>query len=975
MSRPREKKYPLETTIENGKPIIAVGSGAGKLFIEFYFPNATNQIRIASSYFNLRGYEIGERFIRNKEVKYKILVGGHSNNNRSDAKEAQKAILNDIKEELNECNHLWAISIQSLVDKMKSNSFQIMEARETSISPLFHTKFYIIDNELLFHGSANYSSGGLQNNAEQVSVTFAPKIVESFIAWYDKRIVDAYDLKKELLAILEAWLNLSKPFDVYLKMIHFLNEWTDNNDKLNQYQPNYYQKVVIKNAYKQIEEYGGTLIIAATGLGKTIIGSEIAYKLQNDKKSKRVIVLSPPNVHGDWEKQLELRDVHHYVFGISLLFKDDSEKEKDYHKISKLKNKLEEADEFTTIIIDEVHLYKNQKPKEITDDKISSVYERLIPAIGRKAKIILLTATPYSSNILNVESILHLLPHNAPSEDELFEIKKPWNTNDVSLLVNLPVVTIIGLPQVLKLSKERGDIDKLGRVFVEFGGEKRYFPKQIKIVPVQYEIFLGRKIEEKIEQGFFDQRYKKRKNIINDDTAKVVSSLLDVLYNEAITSWLSSPFALKSAILQNINSGEDEILEQTDLFNQTEIEYPELANNDAHGYKKAQLKLSKSERKRNLIPILDWIKTEVKSDDKFLKLKTIVNQRYKLGKSKILIFVERYQTAMYLLDLLKEEYGNKVVSTVEIIGEDGMDNKPSLKEKNKRLDSIKSFSPKSNDYKAKYEYDILICTDADGIGLNLQDCDTIINYDLPETADSLFQRLGRILRMTIDADRIIFFYSLIPDFIETVKAKPETCSEIQINIANKFLRLTKRHGKSKNILGTAIMAENNKEEIIDLSNDSIWKELSEDSGFINLNGNSETESQLSHLAIYERYKSRVNSTLDFIHSCKTYNEKEIRIIVLIMTNDGSQIISYNISDDKLEINKKKVSILNMVSCKADTSTFFRQASEIERHTNHAIALWCLNKKIEIQKVQKICALLLIPQKDIKNMKIIDDFLK
>ncbi|WP_366145953.1 MULTISPECIES: C-terminal helicase domain-containing protein [unclassified Nostoc] len=57
-------------------------------------------------------------------------------------------------------------------------------------------------------------------------------------------------------------------------------------------------------------------------------------------------------------------------------------------------------------------------------------------------------------------------------------------------------------------------------------------------------------------------------------------------------------------------------------------------------------------------------------------------------------------------------------------------------------------SPRSHNYKANREYDVLICTDADGLGVNLQDADTVVNYDPPEGADELFQRAGRVLRMT-----------------------------------------------------------------------------------------------------------------------------------------------------------------------------------------------------------------------------------
>jgi len=58
----------------------------------------------------------------------------------------------------------------------------------------------------------------------------------------------------------------------------------------------------------------------------------------------------------------------------------------------------------------------------------------------------------------------------------------------------------------------------------------------------------------------------------------------------------------------------------------------------------------------------------------------------------------------------------------------------------------------------KYKSQVLICTDAGAEGLNLQFCNTLINYDLPWNPMSVEQRIGRLDRLGQKKD--IQIYSL-----------------------------------------------------------------------------------------------------------------------------------------------------------------------------------------------------------------------
>ena len=73
------------------------------------------------------------------------------------------------------------------------------------------------------------------------------------------------------------------------------------------------------------------------------------------------------------------------------------------------------------------------------------------------------------------------------------------------------------------------------------------------------------------------------------------------------------------------------------------------------------------------------------------------------------------------------------------------------------------FSPVSNGYEPSPDSpDVLICTDADGVGVNLQDASVVVNYDLPHGANGLIQRLGRVLRPSPTPGRTLTVLSLVP---------------------------------------------------------------------------------------------------------------------------------------------------------------------------------------------------------------------
>ena len=242
----------------------AVGPGSGYAFIKRYFPIATDTIRISSVFFSLKGFQLGQEHAQSQAV-YRILVG------RDDGHDVQEAVLNEITEEMRQPGATLTRVIEELVNRIKNEQFYIKSAN--SISQPFHCKFYICDDKVGWHGSSNYAKNGLQINAEQVGLFPKHTDIADFTHWFDNVASESEDLLGPLLKLLESWLNMARPFDVYLKALqHLLG---DKEEVERPYAPVFFQQILIQAAMRQLKDHGGAFIVAATGLGKTIIGSEI----------------------------------------------------------------------------------------------------------------------------------------------------------------------------------------------------------------------------------------------------------------------------------------------------------------------------------------------------------------------------------------------------------------------------------------------------------------------------------------------------------------------------------------------------------------------------------------------------------------------------------------------------------------------------------------------------------------------------
>ena len=139
---------------------------------------------------------------------------------------------------------------------------------------------------------------------------------------------------------------------------------------------------------------------------------------------------------------------------------------------------------------------------------------------------------------------------------------------------------------------------------------------------------------------------------------------------------------------------------------------------------------------------LQHLKTQIQS-----KLASPINP----GNKKVLIFTAFADTANYLYDQLAGSLlSSHRVHSGRVTGTDAP--KSTLKRGYDFQSLLTLFSPRSKDKAVTLpnepgEIDILIGTDCISEGQNLQDCDTVINYDIHWNPVRIIQRFGRIDRI------------------------------------------------------------------------------------------------------------------------------------------------------------------------------------------------------------------------------------
>ena len=178
-----------------------------------------------------------------------------------------------------------------------------------------------------------------------------------------------------------------------------------------------------------------------------------------------------------------------------------------------------------------------------------------------------------------------------------------------------------------------------------------------------------------------------------------------------------------------------------------------------------------AEDRRNLEDLLNTIKPVTpERDAKLGDLRLLLSEKIKnppLDKDgkpnrKVLVFTAYADTARYLYDNLHDWLAKELGAHSALVTGGG-DNKSTLSARADFGGILANFAPRSKNRggdPAAPQVDVLIASDCISEGQNLQDCDTVINYDIHWNPVRIIQRFGRIDRIgsRAKAVKLIIFW-------------------------------------------------------------------------------------------------------------------------------------------------------------------------------------------------------------------------
>jgi len=630
-----------------------------------------------------------------------------------------------------------------------------------------HSKLYLFEYKEQKYGlgeaiigSSNLSLSGLKLNTE-INVRILgdenyKKLNEWFEnLWQESQLTIFNPLMIEAIDNCWAFNKDVTPFRIYLRVLHEIFSYKEPEPKLELDVELYrFQKDAVIDAYRKLKKYNGVFISDVPGLGKTYVGSALLSHLETEGET--AIVISPPRLVEYWKEVLS-------DFSVSKAKVFSSGKLEEILDDEKyLKRKV--------VLVDESHHFRNPETKKYRD----------LLKICEGKKVILLTATPQNLSIWDIYWQLKLFtPYETNHEFRIYPIR----LQDYFKKCEEGKANIEDLISQIFIRRTRSDIKEY------YPDEKIYFPKRKGPYRVDYSIDkvypgcyyeLKKYINELTYARYDLSRYAKSEMFDPDEFQRLsrawgnLKKLMSInlhrrlessiqAFKDTVNTHIEVYNAFKRIILDEskvwIGDVDDleEVIEK--LNNDEEIEW-EVGKNYYEVEKfyinnllgDLDIDLNIFHKMKDLVePITP------KQDEKLNKLIEILKDN---KDKKILIFSCFESTVKYIYSNIK----NKFDKVDFIVGGE------------KFLTKIKRFAPKANRAKISKEEEIkiLVATEILAEGLNLQDAEVVINYELHWNPVRIIQRIGRIDRIGSPHEEI-YVYNFFP----------ETLAEKEINIEKR----------------------------------------------------------------------------------------------------------------------------------------------------------------------------------------------
>ncbi len=654
-------------------------------------------------------------------------------------------------------------------------------------------------------GSSNLTLAGLTHNSELNVAVHGNENHAQLTAWFDRLWAESTDFSDALLTELRhCWAAAAvTPYDIFMKTLFELvsermegpaDDGTLWDDELTQALAEF-QKEAVKKGVQVIREYGGVFIADVVGLGKSYIGAAILKHFRRTEGC-RPLIICPAPLKETWEEFSHQFDLGARVVPMSML------------RGSRNVLTGRQYQDYDFVLIDESHHFRHH-----TSQQYAALQNFLFK---RRSKLCLLTATPRNKSAWDVYNQIKLFH---PEDVTMLPVDPP-NLKDYFTLVERGEKTLQALLKPVLVRRTRRHIlrwygitedsgrylrelddgqaaDYLNgrkRAYVMVGARQNYFPRR-RLETLAYNIDatyaglydhlrsrLGGKADggtgahlsyarfglwhyvlpAKREVQPYQGLHRAGANLHGLMRVMLFKRLESSVY--AFLKTLERMILIHDGFLQMLDqgiipAGEDA---QKILYESDAMEEDDLIEALAGCCGKYKIEDFDAERLRRDIAadrdLLEQMRLEVSAitpatDAKLRVLLEKLKADIPKASDKVLVFTQFADTAAYLYQNLNPGDADDRIDV--IYGT----------EKSKARVAAR-FSPLSNPYiqlkSNEPEINLLIATDVMSEGLNLQDGDVIVNYDLHWNPVRLIQRFGRIDRIGTENDEV-WGFNFLPE--------------------------------------------------------------------------------------------------------------------------------------------------------------------------------------------------------------------
>ncbi len=480
-------------------------------------------------------------------------------------------------------------------------------------------------------------------------------------------------------------------------------------------------------------ELGGAILADEVGLGKTIEAGLVTKYLLCSGKNK-ILLIMPSNLRKQWQAELEEKfDIESLIVDSSnwdaYLTKVKSKKAViivSYHFASKRKEEFARI-HWDFCVFDEAHRLRNVHKNG--SKMANSLYE-----LTQKIPKILLTATPMQNTLLDIYGLVHYI------DDKIFYSKSVFSERylhgedyeDLKACLE-PVVQ-------RTLRKEVAE-------YIQFS-ERKEMTVDFELSPMEIELYV----------------------MINNYLKKEILYALPNSHRTLITSVIRKLLASSSmAVAETFKVLKErlEVLKETtrmesadesidfffSFFDDDEIETDDDSKQDEL-YTREKVNEFIQHEIDEVTAIINKAES-IKKNAKMTALKQAVEKAFSFQeeagiKQRIVVFTESIRTQQYMCEEL-----SRAGYEGQILKFNGSTNDQVTKQIYKawkaknygKYVGSRNVEIKNAIVEAfRDEYKILLVTDSGSEGLNLQFCNTIVNYDLPWNPQKIEQRIGRCHR-------------------------------------------------------------------------------------------------------------------------------------------------------------------------------------------------------------------------------------